>query len=102
MEQDKEGKGAGVGAGGSSGSESNSGTGTDQEVEGGRREEAVIVNEIKNILLRGDVECVLFLVVGKNGESIVELLTSDGADLGKILPLIQSVMEQENSDEPVN
>lgn len=102
MEQDKEGKGADTGPGGSSGGEGNSGTGTDQEMEGSHREEAAIIREIKNILLRGDVETVLFLVINKNGESVAEVLTSDGADLGKILPLVQSILEQENSDEPVN
>jgi hypothetical protein len=71
-------------------------------VEGYGAEETTVVEAIKRILLRGDVECVMFLVVGKAGDSIVELLSSDGADLGKIIPLVQSVMENESEGETVN
>ena len=95
MEQDDHVSGGGSGSG-------SSGADPDKTVEGYCSEEEVVVEAIKRILLRGDVECVMFLVVGKTGESIVELLSSDGADLGKILPLVQSVMDNESNEETVN
>lgn len=95
MEQDSDAGGRGSGGGGGKPE-------ADSTVEGYSGEEAAIVDAIKRILLRGDVECCMFLVVGKDGDSIVELLSSDGADLGKILPLVQSVMENEAEGETVN
>lgn len=96
MEQDSD-------AGGRGGSGGGSEAGADSTLERYGVEETAIVEAIKRILLRGDVEVCMFLVVGKAGDSIVELLSSDGADLGKILPLVKSVMENESEEgETVN